>query len=170
MGANGQSGFPLPFCRHIASVFHVVLIILSMLSACWGGFGHISGPKRFFPVKNIQTTTCQMSLHKLRVAGVKSLISKRRWYPSHSECSVAEASVGKGGTLKMLEAFIKELDAVGWDPEPCRWLGWVWVPKPGRWLKDSKCSLIRWRGLLVSKTVEVVETKWGSKPSYRQLV
>ncbi len=65
----------------------------------------------------------------------------------------------------MSEAIVKELDAVGWDPKPCCWLGRDWVPKPWRWLEggwDSKRSLIKWRGLVVPETVEVVEAKWGS--------
>ncbi len=73
----------------------------------------------------------------------------------------------------MSEALVKEMDAVGWDPEPCRWLGRGWVPKSWRWLEggwDSKRSLIRRRGLVVPETVEVVEAKWGSKPSRRRLV
>ncbi len=146
-------------------MFHVVFIMLSVLSACWGVFGHISGPKRSLPVKTIQTTTSQVYSHKLQAAGVESLIPKRRRYPCHSEWPVAEASVGKGRISGMLEVFVKELDAVEWDPKPCRWLGQGWVPKPWRWLEsgwDSKRSLIRRRGLVVPETVEVMEAEWGS--------
>ena len=122
VGANGQSGFPLAFRRRIASVFHVILIMLSVLSACWGVSGHISGPKRPSPVKTIQTTTSQVYSHKLRPAGVESLIPKQRRCPCHREWPVAGASVGKGVTSEMSEAFVNELDTVvaEWDPEPCR--------------------------------------------------
>ncbi len=165
MGANGQSGFPLPFRHRIASVFHVLLIMLSVLSTCCGVSSHISSPKYPSPVKTIQTTTSQVYSHKLRVVGVESLIPEQRRYPRHSKWPVAEALVGKGGTLGISEVFVKELDAVGWDPEPCRWLGRGWVPKPWRWLEggwDSKRSLIRRRGLVAPETVEVVEAEWGS--------
>ena len=39
--------------------------------------GHISGPKRPLLVKTIQITISQVYLHKLRRAGIKSLIPKQ---------------------------------------------------------------------------------------------
>ncbi len=73
----------------------------------------------------------------------------------------------------MSEAFVNELDAVRWDPEPCRWFGRSWVPKLWQWLGsgwDSKRSLMMWRGLVVSEAVEAVDAEWDSKLSRRRLV
>ena len=65
----------LAFCRQrIASVFHIVLIIFSVLLACLGVFSHISGIKRFLLVKTIQATTFQVYLHSLQTTSVKFLI------------------------------------------------------------------------------------------------
>ena len=175
IGANGQSSFPLAFCRHIASVFHVIFIMFSVLSACWEVYGHIFGPKHPLPVKIIQTTIFQVYLHKLRAATVKFLIPKQWRCPRYREWPVAGASVGEGVTSGMLEAFVNKLDVVvtGWDPEPCRWLAQSWVLKSWRWLErgwDSKRSLIRRRWLVVPEAMEAVEAKWDSNPSLRRLM
>ena len=71
----------------------------------------------------MQTTTSQVYLHKLRAADVESLISERQQYLRHSGWPVTKALIGTDVTLGMFEAFVNELDAVGWDPKPCRWLG-----------------------------------------------
>ena len=71
-----QSNFLVSFCRRIASMFHVVLIILSMLLACGEVSVYISGPKRSLPVKIIQIMTFQLYLHKLRGVDIESLILK----------------------------------------------------------------------------------------------
>ncbi len=76
-------------------------------------------------------------------------------------------------TSGMSEAFVNELDTVGWDPEPCRWLERGWGPKLWRLLEsgwDSKHSLMRQRGLVVPKPVEAVDAEWDSKPFRRRLV
>lgn len=117
------------FCCWITFVFHIVLILLSMLLACWVIFGHISGPKYPLPIKTIQAANFQVYLHKLRAVSVESLIPEQRQYPRYSKWPIAEALIGKGVILWISETFVKELDTVGWDPEPCRWLGQDWVPK-----------------------------------------
>ena len=56
----------------------------------------------------------------------------RQQCPRQRELPVAGDLVDEGVTFWMLKVFVKKLDAVaaGWDPEPCRWLGRVCVPKP----------------------------------------
>ena len=83
VGDNGQFDIPLAFCQRIASVFHVALIMLLVLLACWGVFGHISSPRRPLPVKTIQTITFQVYLHKLRAANVKFLMPVQQQYSPH---------------------------------------------------------------------------------------
>ena len=131
VGDNGLSDVLLAFCWHITSVFHVALIMLSVLLACWGVSGHISGPRRPFPVKIIQIITLQICLNKLRIADVESLISAQRRCSRHRELPVTGDLIGEGVTTGMSEAFVKELNVLvaEWDPEPCCWLRRGCVPK-----------------------------------------
>ena len=122
MGAKGQSGFP-PFCRRIASIFYVVCIMFSVFLTCLEVSDYISGPKGPLPVKNIQTTTSQVYSHKLKVVGVEFLIPEQQRCSRYSEWPVLEVLVGKSVISGMSEAFVKKQDTVGWDPEPCHWLG-----------------------------------------------
>ena len=140
-----------------------------------GSFRPYIWPRRSFPVKTIQIITSQICLYKLRAVDVESLIPVQRQYLRHRELLVAGDLVGEGVILGMLEAFVKELDAVaaGWDPELCRWFWQSCVSKPWRWLErrwDSKHSLIRRQELVFLKAVEAVKVEWDSIPSCRQLV
>ena len=164
MGANGQSNFPLAFCCCIASVFHVILIILFVLLACSEVSGHISGLKRPSSVKTIQTTTFQVYLHKLRPASIEFLILKRQKCLCYREWPIVGALVGEGVNSEMSEIFVNKLDAVAvvYDPEPYRWLAQSWVFKSWRWLEggwDSKRSLIKRRWLVVPEAMEAVEAE-----------
>ncbi len=60
-----------------------------------------------------------MYLHKLQVTNIESLIPKQQQYLRHSKWPVAKALVGKGRILRMSKVFVKELEAVRWNPEPC---------------------------------------------------
>ena len=75
---------------------------------------------------------------------------------------IAGDLLGEDMTLKMLEAFVKELDVVaaGWDLEPCYWLEQGCVSKSWRWYEergDFKHPLIKRRRLVVLEAVKAIE-------------
>ena len=83
--------------------------------------------------------------------------------------------VGEGVTSELLEALVKELDAVaaGRDPKSCYWLECGWVYKPWWWLEErcnSKRSLIRQQWLIVPEAMEDVEAEWVFRLFLRRLV
>lgn len=117
--ANRQSSFPSSFYYCIISVFYIVFIIFSMLSTYREVSGYISYPKRLLLVKTIETTTFQVYLYKLRVVNVESLINKQWQSLCYHKWLIAEPSLGKSRTSGMLEIFVKELNAVGWNSKPC---------------------------------------------------
>lgn len=76
-------------------------------------------------------------MHKLRVADIESLMFVHEQCLCYKEFPITGDSIGEDVILRMLETFVKKLDAViaGCDLEPCRWFRQGCDSKPWQWLE-----------------------------------